>query len=53
MKSRKEIENAIRMIEHEITILNKITPSNPEFPEAVRTKKVLIDRIKRLLEQLK
>ena len=50
MKLREEIENAIRMIEHEITILNETPRSHPDYPEAVRSIAVLRDRIKKLLE---
>lgn len=52
MESRKKIENEICVIDHELTKMKKLKPSHPDYPEEVRARKILLDRIKKLQEKL-
>jgi hypothetical protein len=52
MKSRNEIENKIWAINYALTKMKKIKPSHPDYPEDVRARKILLDRIKKLQEKL-
>jgi len=53
MESRNEIENEIWAINYVLTKMKKLIPSHPDYPEDVRARKILLDRIKKLQEKLK
>ena len=52
MESRNEIENEIWAINYILTKMKKLKPLHPDYPEEVRARKILLDRIKKLQEKL-
>ena len=52
MEAKEKIAAAINVIAQEMMKLNKISPDDPLYSEAVKSQKVNLDRIKKLVENL-
>lgn len=52
MESIERIRKAIAVISQEMAVLNKTSPSCPEYPEVVKAQIVNTDCLKKLLKEL-